>query len=73
MGTSLVVQELRLHLPVQEVQVRSLARELRSHMPGAKKKKKQKQYCNKFNYSWACFDKCLLPGQYLDKLLSRLF
>ena len=39
MGTSLVVQELRLHLPVQEVQVRSLARELRSHMPGAKKKK----------------------------------
>ena len=32
-GISLVVQWLRLYLPVQGAQVRSLGRELRSHMP----------------------------------------
>ena len=31
-GTSQVVQGLRLHLPMQGTQVRSLVRELRSHM-----------------------------------------
>ena len=31
-GTSLVVQWLRIHLPVQGMQVPSLVRELRSHM-----------------------------------------
>ena len=37
LGTSLVVQWLRLHLPVQGVWVRSLVRELRSHMPCGQK------------------------------------
>ena len=50
-GTSLAVQRLRLHLPVQGVQVRSLVRELRSHMPLGQKNQsiKQKHCCNKFN------------------------
>ena len=53
-GTSLVIQWLRLHLPMQEVWVQPLVGELGSHIPhGQKKKKKQsikqKQYCNKFN------------------------
>ena len=50
-GTSLAVQWLRLHLPVQGVRVRSLVRERR--FPHASRPKnqnmKQKQYCNKFN------------------------
>ena len=33
------VQWLKLHLPMQEVQVQNLFRELRSHMPRAKKLK----------------------------------
>ena len=37
--TSLVVQWLRLHLPVQGVQVQSLVGELRSHMPQGQKTK----------------------------------
>ena len=40
--TSLVVQWLRCHLPVQGVQVRSLARQLKSYMPPGQKKSKQK-------------------------------
>ena len=32
LGTSLVVQWLRIHLPMQGTQVRSLVRELRFHM-----------------------------------------
>ena len=32
-GTCLVVQWLRIHLPKQETQVRSLVQELRYHMP----------------------------------------
>ena len=32
-GTCLVVQWLRIHLPMQGMPVRSLIRELRSHMP----------------------------------------
>jgi len=32
-GTSLVIQGLRLRLPMQRVQVQSLVGELRSHMP----------------------------------------
>ena len=38
-GTSLLVQWLRLHLPMQGVQVQSLARELGSHMPCGRKTK----------------------------------
>ena len=52
METSLVVQWLRLHLPMQGVWVRSLVRELRSHMPYSQKKDpetEQRQCCNKFN------------------------
>ena len=41
LGTSVIVQWLRLHLPIQEVQVPSLARELRSHMPRGQKTKTQ--------------------------------
>ena len=41
-GTSLVVQWLRLHIPMQEVGVRSLVRQLRSHMRQGQKKKKTK-------------------------------
>ena len=51
-GTSLAVQWLRLRLPMQGVQVQSLVRELRSHIPRGKKNPKnikQKQYCNKLN------------------------
>ena len=49
--TSLAVQWLRLHLPMQGVRVRPLVGELRSHMPHGQKNPqniKQKQYCNKF-------------------------
>ena len=47
-GTFLVVQWLKLHLPVQGAQVQSLVRELRSSMlPG--QNIKQKPYYNKFN------------------------
>ena len=48
-GTSLVVQGLRLTLPIQNVQAQSLVGDLRSHVPSGKKKNqsiKQKQYCN---------------------------
>ena len=38
-GDSLVVQWLRLCLPMQGVQVRTLIRELRSHMPYGQKSK----------------------------------
>ena len=38
-GTSLSVQWLRLHLPMQGMQVQSLARELGSHMPCGQKTK----------------------------------
>ena len=46
-----MVQWLRLCLPIQGVQVQSLARELRSHIPQGQRVKniKQKLYCNKFN------------------------
>ena len=37
MGTALLVQWLRLHLPVQREQFQSLVRELRSHMPCGQK------------------------------------
>ena len=38
-GTSLAVHWLRLHLPMEGVQVRSLVRELRSHKPHGQKNK----------------------------------
>ena len=38
-GTSLVVQGLRLRIPIQGVWVESLVRELRSHMPLSQKTK----------------------------------
>ena len=49
--TALMVQQLRLCLPKQGVQVPSLVGELRSHMTWGQKKQniKQKQYCNKYN------------------------
>ena len=44
MGTPLVVLWLRFHLPVQELWVQSLVRELGSHMPrGAVQKEKEKK------------------------------
>ena len=49
LGTSLVVQWLRCHLPMKGVQVQPLVRHLRSHIPHCQKPKqyiKQKQYCN---------------------------
>ena len=50
-GASLVVKWLRLLLPMQGVQVRSLVRELRSHMPHGQEKQniKQQQYYNGFS------------------------
>ena len=50
-GTSLAVHSLRLHLLMQEVWVRSLTGELRSHMPLGRETRntEQKQYCNRFN------------------------
>ena len=50
-GTSLEVQELRLHLLMQRVWVQSLVGELSSHMPCGQKKQNinWKQYYNKFN------------------------
>jgi len=50
-GISLEVQWLGVHLPMQGVQVQSLIRDLRFHMPWRPKIQniKQKQYCNKFN------------------------
>ena len=48
LGTSLVVQWLRLCLPMQGVQFQSLVMELRSHMAHAAKtlkRKQQKKYC----------------------------
>ena len=49
LGTSLVVQWLRLSM--QGVWVWFLVGDLRSHMPCSQKNqnKEQKQYCNKFN------------------------
>ena len=44
-----MVQWLRLSLPLQGVQVRSLVGELRSHMPCENENINQNQYCNKFN------------------------
>ena len=41
-GTSLVIQWLRLHLPMQEVWVQPLVGELGSHIPHGQKKKKTK-------------------------------
>ena len=66
-GTSLI-QWLRLHLPMQGVQVLSLVRDLRSHMIGSPKNQnvKQKQYCNKFNKD---FKNC--PHQKKKKILKK--
>ena len=44
-----MLQWLRLRLPLQGVQVRSLVGELRSHMPCENENINQNQYCNKFN------------------------
>ena len=53
LGTSLVVQWLRICLSMQGVWVRSLVGELGSHMPHGQKKTKQnikqKQCCRKFS------------------------
>ena len=42
-GTSLAVQQLRLHLSMQGVGVQSLVRKLRSHMPHSQKKKEEEE------------------------------
>ena len=50
-GTSLVVQQLSLPLPMQGERVQSLVEELGSHLPHGQKKMKHKQhnqYCSKF-------------------------
>ena len=50
-GTCLVIQWLRLHLPIHGVWVWSLVGELTSHLPHGPKTEniKQVQYCNKLN------------------------
>ena len=69
--TSLEVQGLRLLLPMQRVQFQSLVRELGSYMPCGqrtktfkKRKKKEKQYYNKFN-------KDILNGPYQEDLKKK--
>ena len=49
-GTSLVLQCLRVHLPVQGTRVRSLAGQLRSHMPYGNAAA-QEPMCHDY---WAC-------------------
>ena len=54
-SVSLAVQWLRLHLPVQSVQVRPLMEKLRSHVSRPKHQNiKQKQYCQN-GLQKACF------------------
>ena len=50
-GTSLVVQWLRLGLPIKGVQIQFLVWELISHMSQGQQNQniKEKQYCNKLN------------------------
>jgi len=63
-GTSLVVQWLRLHLPMKWVQVPSAKI---SHASRPKKKEqniKQQQYCNKFN-------KDFKNGSHHQKILKK--
>ena len=43
MGTSLVVQWLRIHLAMQGLEVQSLVEELRSHKPGGTGLRKKKK------------------------------
>ena len=57
LGTFLAVQWLRLYLPMQWVQVQSMARELRSHMPrdvALKKKTNKKKKQRKMALSEFC-------------------
>ena len=48
LGTSLVVQWLRLNLPMRAIQVQSLAKIPHALCP-INQNIKEKQYCNKFN------------------------
>ena len=48
LGTSLVVQWLRLNLPMQAIQVQSLAKIPHALWP-INQNIKEKQYCNEFN------------------------
>ena len=48
LGTSLVAQWLRLNLPMQAIQVQSLAKIPHALWP-VSQNIKEKQYCNKFN------------------------
>ena len=64
MGTPLAVQWLRFHLPVQELWVQSLVRELRSHMPrGAVQKKKNTQQNRNIcrNTDYTNYSRFILP------------
>ena len=45
-GTSLVVQRLRIYLPMQEMWVPCPVRELRSHVPCGEGKKKETKMIN---------------------------
>ena len=72
-GTSLAVQWLKLHLPMQRVQVRSLVGELRSYMSHSQKKQniKQKQYCDKFNKDLKKKKRIHLPMQEMLETLVQ--
>ena len=59
-----MVQWLKLCLPTQEVQEKSMAREVRFHMPHGQKNKCKAEYCNKFHKSF-------LNGSHQKKLKKK--
>ena len=63
--TSLVVQWVRLCLPMQRYRFRSLVRGLRSHVPLSQNPQdiKQKQYCYKFNKDVLKTANALIPSK----------
>ena len=65
LGTSLVAQWLKLHLPMHGVLVQSLVGDLRSHRPRGQKSQniKQEQYFYEFN--------TLKNGPHKKKILKR--
>ena len=78
LGTSLVVQRLRLPLLLQEMRLQSSLQgagsgELKNQKP---KQKQQKQYCNKFNKDfkkWSTLKKILLKNKWklMEEYLQR--
>ena len=67
--TFLVVQCLRLHLPVWRVWVRFLVRKLRSHMSHSKKKKKTTHIKQKQDYDKSSKD--FLNGHQIRNLINK--